>query len=349
MNIKKKYFSIIIPTMWKSDKIHQMLDVYQKNELVKEIIIIDNNPSEKPNLEKYSKIIYYTEGKNLYVNPSWNIGVSLSGYQIILANDDILIRDLTKILKSILLTEFDIIGTQLGEINDNFKIDSVNKFPRNCYGVFMYIKKYTYIPEQIKIWAGDNILFDKSKNRGVFKNAGIINDNGNKIIDGDTVRHVRNTMGDDILLTDRVHYNNLNYNEEIFNIIVRTSGRKNYFKNCINSIRKFYPTAKIHVTIDDESDLEYVRESMGKLNWTYYLINKNTVSRITNKIKLNRDLKFVYNYYFNIVKPFLSGWVMYLDDDDAMIQTPMFDWVMKDVINIYKAQLYKKIVPSIQN
>lgn len=352
MNIKKKYFSIIIPTMWKSDKIHQMLDVYQKNDLVKEIIIIDNYPSEKPNLEKYNKIIYYTEGKNLYVNPSWNIGVSLSGYQIILANDDILIRDLTKILGTFKSTDFDIIGTQLGELNEDYNISPITDFPENSFGVFMYIRNYTYIPEQIKIWFGDNILFDNNKKRGILKNAGIVVNDGEQIpkINGSvTVKYIRNINGDDIIKNDRIYYNKLKNDKENFNIIVRTSGRKNYFKRCINSIKKFYPTAKVHVTLDDETDLKYVEENMVNMDWTYYLINKKTITNITNKIKLNREIKFIYNYYFNIVKPFLKGWVMYLDDDDQMVRTPEFDWGKKDTINLYRADLKSKIVPSSQN
>ena len=43
------FFSIVIPTMWLSDKIQTMLDKYEDCSLVKEIIIIDNNPNKKIN------------------------------------------------------------------------------------------------------------------------------------------------------------------------------------------------------------------------------------------------------------------------------------------------------------
>lgn len=88
-----KYFSIVIPTMWKSNKIFGMLPVYEKSKYVKEIIIIDNNPKKKIDLSEYKKIRYYTKGKNIYVNPSWNWGYALSNYNLILANDDIIIND----------------------------------------------------------------------------------------------------------------------------------------------------------------------------------------------------------------------------------------------------------------
>ncbi len=37
------------------------------------------------------------------------------------------------------------------------------RFPANCFGSLMYVKEYLYIPEQFKIWAGDNFLFHKAK------------------------------------------------------------------------------------------------------------------------------------------------------------------------------------------
>ena len=86
--------SIIIPTMWRSDKILKMLPIYEKCDLVKEVIIIDNDPKLTPDLKPYSKILYYTNGENIYVNPAWNLGYTLSSNQVILANDDIIINDL---------------------------------------------------------------------------------------------------------------------------------------------------------------------------------------------------------------------------------------------------------------
>lgn len=332
---QKKYFSIVIPTMWDNDMIHKMLDIYETNILVKEIILIDNNPDKKPNLDKYSKIIYHTEGKNLYRNPSWNLGVSLSNFQIILVDDNIFIDNLSKILESLINTEFDLVGTKLGEFTQDFNISHIDKIPKNDFGVFMYVKNYVYIPEQLKVGFGVDILFRNSKTPGIIENYGI------------TLGSKKNNV--ELLNNDKILYDNLISESEEFNIIVRTSGRKNYFRHCVHSIKKYYPSAKVHITLDDESDLEYVKENIGDLKWSYYLINKNTVTNITNKIKLNRTPKFIYNYYFNIVKPFLNGWVMYLDDDDEMIQSPTFDWDKKDLINLYKADLKNKIVPSPQN
>ena len=56
-NIGKKnisdFYSLVIPTMWCSDKIFRMLPIYDKSEYIKEIIIIDNDFSKKPDLSLY--------------------------------------------------------------------------------------------------------------------------------------------------------------------------------------------------------------------------------------------------------------------------------------------------------
>ena len=45
-------FSIIIPTMWKSDFLSDSISNYITSDLIDEIIIIDNDPTKKINLPK---------------------------------------------------------------------------------------------------------------------------------------------------------------------------------------------------------------------------------------------------------------------------------------------------------
>jgi len=59
-------YSVIIPTMWKSKCLDEMIPLYDK--YVDEIIIIDNNPEEKRKL-KSDKIKILSKGHNIYVNP----------------------------------------------------------------------------------------------------------------------------------------------------------------------------------------------------------------------------------------------------------------------------------------
>lgn len=83
-------FSVIIPTMWYSDRIIRNLSNLNDCEWVGEIILIDNNPSLKPKEIPFSKVKYLTKGDNIFVNPSWNWGVEESKYQnICISNDDV--------------------------------------------------------------------------------------------------------------------------------------------------------------------------------------------------------------------------------------------------------------------
>ena len=305
------FFSVVIPTMWRSNKIREMLPKYQSCELIKEIIIIDNNPQNKMSFESDDKIIYHTEGENIFVNPAWNIGYSYSNHELVLVNDDILIEDVESILKTIQESDFDIVGVQMGPKNDLMGIKEIKHFPMNHYGSFLYVKNYVYIPEQIKIWFGDNILFSNNEKKGLLTNCGITSN------ESKTVNEFRFEVTDNILKRDTQLYKEMSKKENKFNIIIRTSGRKNYFKNNIRSVKRFYPNAKLHITIDDLSDLEYVTEYLNGMDYQYYIINKETANRIAEKKKLNRRY-FLYNYYFNVVKPFLNGWCQYLDDDDEI-------------------------------
>lgn len=338
----KKEFSIVIPTMWRSSNILKMIPKYQISEYVKEIIIIDNDPQNKFEIESDDKIIYHTEGKNIYVNPAWNVGYSYSNYELILANDDILIEDIDSVLNLIGDSDYDIIGVRMGEKTDTMRVDPIEFQPTNHFGSFMYVKNYIYIPEQIKIWYGDDILFDGNPKRGILIDGGITSN------ESATVKEFKRQKVDNILDKDKIFYKNLYTKEEKYNVITRTSGRNNYFRNCIRSVKRFYPSAKLHITIDNESDLEYVKSVVNEFDYNYYLINPETVTRISKKKKLNRRL-FIYNYYFNIVKPFLNGWCQYLDDDDEMCLTATFDYNDKNTINLFRSDLNSRIVPKPEN
>jgi hypothetical protein len=154
-------FSIIIPTMWLSDLIHRMLLIYDRSEFVGEIIIIDNDTTKTPILSQYNKIRRYTKGENIFVNPAWNWGVSLAKFRIILANDDILNSD------------FDIVGACLALDDKGKRIEDISdhlKFPGLSFGCFMYIKDYEPVPENIKLWYGDDLQYNVSNKKGRLRN-----------------------------------------------------------------------------------------------------------------------------------------------------------------------------------
>lgn len=162
-------FSIVIPTMWKSEYLLKMIPIYENSNFVKEIIIIDNDHVNKLDLSIYNKIIYYTEFKNIFVNPAWNIGYKLSKHKLIIANDDIFIPNLDEVLDMINESDYDIIGLDWNN-KDVLKIEKIDDFRKNGFGCFMYVKKYDMIPEEFKIFRGDFWLFKNSIKRGILSN-----------------------------------------------------------------------------------------------------------------------------------------------------------------------------------
>ena len=164
-----KNFSVIIPTMWKSDYLLKMVEVYNNSEFIDEIIIIDNEPESKMEINS-DKARIYTEGENIYVNPAWNMGVSLAKTPfVIIANDDIFLEpnEFEKLLVLCLghLMDNVVIGPsmhcfkQKGLVKDGLKITKTNDDFNYGFGTFMIMKKtsYTIIPDDVLIFHGDVI------------------------------------------------------------------------------------------------------------------------------------------------------------------------------------------------
>ena len=161
--------------MWKSELIYQMLPLYQECELVSEIIIINNSQLTIDLLRvssvNLSKVRLYSTSKNNYVNASWNIGSLLAKDTVVLANDDIVIDDITFLLKCISnRQEYDLIGATVNNLANFTGIKSWDKekgFPRKSFGCFMVCRNYIRIPVELKILCGDNWLFDHAKSVGI--------------------------------------------------------------------------------------------------------------------------------------------------------------------------------------
>ena len=165
-------FSIIIPTMWFSSKLECLIEELIKSELVEEIIIIDNNTLSNNKTKIVSqKLKVLPQKENIFVNPAWNLGVEISKNEnIIISNDDLCITNINKVLLEILNTNFDFIGLDYQNINNNdgVIITKTSGGMTKGFGCFMFIKKnkYIQIPENIKIWFGDAILYNNIENKG---------------------------------------------------------------------------------------------------------------------------------------------------------------------------------------
>lgn len=340
----REYFSLVIPTMWKSSFLLEMLPVYQASPWISEIIIIDNDPEQNPgiNFQEYEKVKILTRGYNIFVNPAWNWGASIAKSTVVLVNDDILVKDLDFLFKEISEADYDIIGARINNemIEDQKEdyttiTDAPQRFPANSFGCFMVVRKYNYIPEQLLIHAGDDHLFNSVRKRGIMSTGRFIETKPSI-----TVLSKRSFIA--TAADDRRKYAALR-NGNRFNIIIRTSNRPNYFYNCVKSIRQHAPHAMLHITIDNEPDLKYVAECCQGFPWKYYQVNREVIENFCSRVSITRR-PFIYNHYINVVKPFLQGWCMILDDDDKLISTPNY---LNDItrITLYKVNVGDRIVP----
>lgn len=152
-------FTVIVPTMWRSFRILQMLPQLIKSDYIGEIIIIDNEPSKRLMVPEDPKITILEQDQNIYVNPAWNLGVSLAkeDYLCIL-NDDIYFDvDFGFSLASSFMGYADCIG--IHEHAYKWKRPKLVKghFIGTGWGCCMFLKKSGWIdiPDNIKIWYGD--------------------------------------------------------------------------------------------------------------------------------------------------------------------------------------------------
>jgi hypothetical protein len=159
--------SYIIPTLWKSENIFKTIDLFCKIEDPDaELIIINNDDWEYIN-NKDSRIKIHKTPQNIYVNPSWNLGVQLAvNNKVCLVNDDILF-DIKKFHYFALDSKVAAIGInnsdrcsvdlplyQLKEIHDR------NARPPGL-GQLMLIEKQNWIPlpDSMKVYYGDDIIY----------------------------------------------------------------------------------------------------------------------------------------------------------------------------------------------
>jgi len=168
--LKHDRFSVIIPTIWKSEYTLELIKRYCESDYVGEVILINNRVKDTADIEPHFKLKMVNMDENIFVNPAWNYGVSLSKYKnITISNDDILF-DVDAyyyyLSQALTQTKFQQLGF-IGSHSDNYII-SENKQPviqfynnqtnNGGWGCLFSFDKENWkpIPEQLKIWYGDN-------------------------------------------------------------------------------------------------------------------------------------------------------------------------------------------------
>jgi len=159
--------SVVVPTMWKFVPFLNFLQDMVACDLISQIIVINNDNQATPEhkILAHAKITLLDYGQNLYVNPSWNLGVYHCKNDIIcIANDDLLfdLRVLSKIIKEFLPTHGSVGIQSLG--NNTGIMDFFPALGHDLFGfgqlMFIPKNKWIDIPPELNIWYGDNFIFD---------------------------------------------------------------------------------------------------------------------------------------------------------------------------------------------
>lgn len=164
-------YSVIIPTMWKCDRLNETLKELSSHQLVGEIILIDNTTNDKK--IELPKLIHILEGKNTYVTAPWNKGAKMAKYdKLLILNDDIWMDwNILNILEPHITEQIGLIGLDEEEYNiqhigHEFGLEPIEH--RNggwgC-AIFVHKENYSPIPEEMKLWGQDDWLFVKARNR----------------------------------------------------------------------------------------------------------------------------------------------------------------------------------------
>lgn len=174
--MQDEILTVVIPTLQKNkDILNKLIDSLDLDNSVGEIILIDNSLEGFEHVSEKLRVI--TPKRNLYVNPSWNLGVELANNKIVcLLNDDIIIPDdFCKDVVSKMSPEMGIIGMngmRIEELPQEYALpvkENITLEPASYmdyyYGIslFFYKDNFLRIPDDIKIVYGDSWIFTRCK------------------------------------------------------------------------------------------------------------------------------------------------------------------------------------------
>lgn len=167
-------FSMVIPTMWRYPRFVNFVHHLAEQEYCGEIIIINNDNSLTPAIHN-SKIRLLDYGKNIGVNPAWNMGVYASKYDnICILNDDIEFDFAVFAQVDPLLKKGMFIVNSLWSLDDtrtNPETINIKPFEPTDqlfhYGSLMFITKsdWIHIPNDLVIFFGDNWIWNHMQAR----------------------------------------------------------------------------------------------------------------------------------------------------------------------------------------
>jgi hypothetical protein len=157
-------FTVVIPTLQLSPLLSDLVRTYDAHPLVGEILVVNNSPAPLP--FDAGKLRVLGQRTNIFVNPAWNLGAREAGCQLLaISNDDIAIEGelLDRAAAHLDSGGVGIIGGDLrpdGPPAGRPRFARVYRRPEG-FGVLMMMatRSYSPIPEELKIWQGDDYLF----------------------------------------------------------------------------------------------------------------------------------------------------------------------------------------------
>jgi len=201
--VDRDKYTIIIPTMWyHTDSLLKMVEKYENAKFVTEVLIVNNREEGRIPLP-FSKVRIIGDGKNMYVNPAWNLAVTHSkSNKVVLANDDIYIHeDLDEFFA--VVDPYVVKGVAIGPAScciPRYKRPNSNRVlvqdggikMQAGSGIFAIMTKSSYhqIPDELPIWHGDLIFYEINKYK-VFKGITIetnMRGTTTKIMDAETAK-----------------------------------------------------------------------------------------------------------------------------------------------------------------
>lgn len=162
-------YSVVIPTLWKSKRTSKLLFDLIKCEFVDEIILIDNAGKFFEYFEGLDKVKLVQVEENIYVNPAWNLGIKIAKNECIaLLNDDINFdTNIFSLINKSILDKAGIVGMGEGNYKDDIDLTKspyiqmwepgIDDWGWGCMLLFNK-KNWIDIPDEIKIWYGDNFI-----------------------------------------------------------------------------------------------------------------------------------------------------------------------------------------------
>lgn len=160
-------FSVIIPTLQRSEELRPLLELCSAHPRVLEILLINNAP--QPITWEIAKLRVLDQEENIFVNPAWNLGArEARGDYLAIINDDVLFDSalFDYAAKTLSRPAVGILGLDGAFINKpaagkpRVRI-ATRSHVSYGYGMAMFLRRkhYVPIPDSIKIWGGDAWLF----------------------------------------------------------------------------------------------------------------------------------------------------------------------------------------------